>query len=77
MRRYAEGMQKAAYVLGMNPETFNRVAEMTGLAALSAYPAYEVYRGLQEDKPVGKNVMELAGLGLLGAPTIMKILKGH
>lgn len=74
MRGYAEGFIKAAYVLGMSPDTFSHVAEMAGLGALAAYPTYHLYKALQEDEPVGEHVMELGGLGLLAAPTAMKIL---
>lgn len=73
-RGYAEGMVKAGGVLGMHPETLNHVAELAGLTALSAYPAYHLYKALKNDEPVGEHLVELGGLGLLGVPTVAKML---
>lgn len=77
MRGYASGMQKAAYVLGMSPATFKEITELVGLGALGAYPAYHLYDDIKNDKPMGEHLVELGGLGLLGAPNIMKLVKGR
>lgn len=77
MRGYADGRQKAANVLGMRPETLEHLAEIVGLGALSAYPAYHLYNATKNDEPKGEHLMELGGLGILAAPTIIKMLKGQ
>lgn len=72
MRAYGDGVKQAANILGMAPETFRRVAELGGLATLSAYPAYHLYKAVRDDEPYGQHVAELAGLGLLAAPEFLR-----
>ena len=79
MRPYEHGMVKAAYVLGMSPESFGHVSELAGLALLAGIPARQLYKNLTQDAPVDKTDvgLDLAGLGILATPSIIKMVKGH
>lgn len=72
-------MIKAAYVLGMSPDTFGHVADLAGLAILAGIPARHLYKNLTSGEPVDKTdaALDLAGLGALATPTIIKMVKGH
>lgn len=74
MSPYSQGMYKAADVLGLKPESLGHVADLAGLGLMSIYPAYHLYQDFQNDTPKGEHALELAGLGLLAAPTAAKIL---
>ena len=80
MTHYGRGMQKAAYVLGMSPETFDHAADLAGLGVLAAVPAYHLYkhiRGTDKDTPTLDHAVDLAGLGVLAVPSAIRLMKHH
>lgn len=78
MKPYAQGMLKAASVLGMSPGSFNHVADLAGLALLAGVPVRHIYKSMTSGEPIDKTdtALDLAGLGVLATPTIIRLAKG-
>jgi len=75
---YAQGAAQAFQKFAVDAEMAHHVAELVGLGLLTVPAANHLFGHPKHDSPTKQRVMagtELAGLGVLAAPTIHSLLK--